>query len=94
MGKIIMLIIILSFLLMVGSNLDITAQDFTDREMLIQLIEKFGHFEKALEEIKINSDIVRREIISIDKRIYKNSIEISNLSERYDATIVRWNALL
>jgi hypothetical protein len=79
------------------SNLSVAGQvveDLTDREILIQLIEKFCHFKVAIKEIEINSDIVRREIISVDKRIYRNSIEINNLSEAYRGTIVRWNALL
>ena len=69
-------------------------EDLTDREILIQLIEKFYHLEGAIKRIETNSDIVRNEIISFDRRIYKNFIEINNLSEMNKATILRWNTLL
>lgn len=69
-------------------------EDLTDREILIQLIEKFYHLEEAIKRIETNSDIVRNEIISFDRRIYKNFIEINNLSEMNKATILRWNTLL
>ena len=69
-------------------------EDLTDRELLIQLIEKFNHLEKAVLRIEANSDITRNKIIAIDREIYKDSVEFSNLSEAYAGAVNRWNALL
>lgn len=88
------ILIILSLLLIATFNISATCQDLTNREILIQLIEKFNHLEEAIERIETNSDIVRTEIISYDKRIYKNSMETDNLSEAYKEVILRWNTLL
>ena len=90
-------LIILIFLLIMNINIIVGGQhldDLTDREILIQLIGKFEHLEKAVLRIEFNSDITRNKIISIDREIYKNSAKISNLSEQYRAVILRWNALL
>lgn len=91
------ILIILSFLLIVSVSISATgqiAEDLTDREILIQLIEKFSYLEKAIERIEVNSNAIVGEVISFDKRIYKNSIEIDNLSEGHKETISRWNILL
>lgn len=69
-------------------------EDLTDREMLIQLIERFNQIEEAIKRIENNSNAIIGEIISFDKEIYKNSIEIGNLLEAYRGTVSRWNALL
>jgi hypothetical protein len=89
-------LIVLSFLLVMSISTCAAGQveDLTDRELLIQLIEKFNHFRDAIERIEINSSAITGEIISFDKRIDKNSIEIDNLSEGHKATISRWNILL
>lgn len=91
------LLIILIFLLMIIININATGQhpeDLTDREILIQLIEKFSYLEKAVMRIEFNSDITRNKVISINREIDKNSIGIINLSEGHKETIVRWNILL
>lgn len=89
-------LIVLSFLLVMSISTCAAGQveDLTDREILIQLIEKFNHFRDAIERIEINSSAITGEIISFDKRIDKNSIEIDNLSEGHKETISRWNILL
>lgn len=95
MNKIVL--VILSFLLVTAISTDAIGQhldDLTDREILIQLIEKFEHLEKAVLRIEFSSDITRNKITSIDREIYKNSIEINSLFERYKAAVVRWNTLL
>ena len=89
-------LIVLSFLLVMSISTCAAGQveDLTDREILIQLIEKFNHFRDAIERIEINSSAITGEIISFNKRIDKNSIEIDNLSEGHKETISRWNILL
>lgn len=90
-------LIVLSFLFVISIGVNVNgqvAEGLTDREILIQLIEKFGYFEQAVLRIEFNSDITRNKIISIDRKIDKNSIGISNLSETHKATILRWNTLL
>lgn len=90
-------LITLVFLLLIVVNITTIGQDIkdlTDREILIQLSERLNYLENAIDRIEINSDIVRREIISFDKRIYKNSIEIDNFSEKHSGSIARWNTLL
>ena len=91
------ILIVLTFLLITSISVTVSGQvieDLTDRELLIQLIEKFSNLEEAIKRIETNSDIVRKEIISFDKRIYKNSMDIDNLSKGHEDTISRWNILL
>ena len=69
-------------------------EDLTDREILIQLIEKFNNLEQAVLRIEANSDITRNKIIAIDREIYKDSEKFGNLSEAYKGSVKRWNTLL
>ena len=96
MNRVIILIILSLSLVMIintsGAGQHLT--DLTDREILMKLIEKFDNLEKAVLRIEANSDITRNKVIAIDREMYRNSIEVSSLSEDYDRAVARWNALL
>lgn len=90
-------IVAIVFGLLLVMNINVSGQvveDLTDRELLIQLVEKFYHLENSIKRIEVNSDIVRKEIISFDRRIYKNSMYIESLSKEHEGAISRWNILL
>ena len=87
-------LIILIFLLLVSINICAVGQDLTDREILIQLIEKFNYLESSIKRMEVNSPFILREIRIIDDKISINILEINNLLGKYKETVARWNILL
>lgn len=90
-------LVVLSFLFVIGISMNVTGQvveDLTDREILIQLIEKFNYLESAVKRLETNSSFVIKEILSIEKSMSENAAKVDSISGKYGETVARWNTLL
>ena len=66
----------------------------SDRELLIQLHSKLEFIEATVKRIEGSSLEVNRKIVTLDKQVTKNEMNIAGFYDKLEDLVSRWNYLL